>query len=66
MPLDPIPVWHLYGENSAFPDVLQIETITDRAEGLDWQIAPHQHLHQFFLLQEGAARIVLDGQILQQ
>jgi AraC family transcriptional regulator, transcriptional activator of pobA len=58
-----IPAWHLYGEASAFPDVLHIELITDRAAGLDWQIAAHRHqqLHQFFLVQDGETRISLDG-----
>lgn len=60
-----IPIWHLYGEANAFPDVIHIERITDRAAGLDWKIAAHRHahLHQFFLLQEGAARITLDGAV---
>ena len=59
-----IPVWSLYGESRVFPDVLHIERFTDRAAGLDWQIAPHrhQHLHQFFLFQSGAARVSLDGE----
>lgn len=59
-----IPVWSLYGESRVFPDVLHIERFTDRAAGLDWQIAPHRHLHlhQFFLFQRGAARVSLDGQ----
>lgn len=59
-----IPVWTLYGESGAFPDILHVERITDRAAGLDWRIAPHRHraLHQFFLIQSGAARLTLDGQ----
>lgn len=69
LPDDPraIPAWNLYGEARAFPDVLHIETITDRAAGLDWQIAPHRHphLHQFFLIREGAVRITLDGALPQ-
>jgi AraC family transcriptional regulator, transcriptional activator of pobA len=58
-----IPVWSLYGESRAFPDVLHIERFTDRAAGLDWQIAPHRHLHlhQFFLIQGGTVRMTLDG-----
>jgi AraC family transcriptional activator of pobA len=62
--LDPIPVWALYGENQAFPDVLHIERITDRAAGLDWRINPHRHLHlhQFFLIRDGETQISLDGQ----
>ena len=60
----PIPAWSLYGEIRAFPDVLHIERFTDRAAGLDWRIAPHRHLHlhQFFLIQSGAAQITMDGQ----
>jgi AraC family transcriptional activator of pobA len=60
-----IPAWNLYGESQAFPDVLHIETITDRAAGLDWQIAPHRHLHlhQFFLIRAGAVRVTLDGAV---
>jgi AraC family transcriptional activator of pobA len=62
--LDPIPVWALYGEDRAFPDVLHVERITDRAAGLDWRIAPHRHvhLHQFFLIRDGVTRITLDGE----
>lgn len=62
-----IPAWNLYGESRTFPDVLHIETIIDRAAGLDWHIAPHRHphLHQFFLIREGAVRITLDGAVLQ-
>ena len=60
-----IPTWHLYGEANAFPDVIHIERITDRAAGLDWKIAAHRHahLHQFFLLLDGDARITLDGAV---
>lgn len=66
-PLPPpqaIPDWQLYGEHRGFPDVLHIETITDRAAGLDWRIAIHRHLHlhQFFLLLDGEVRIDLDGE----
>ena len=63
-----IPVWNLYGEDSAFPDVLHIETIQNRAAGLDWKIALHRHshLHQFFLIKEGEVRIELDGETILQ
>lgn len=66
-PRDGIPAWNLYGEAKAFPDVLHIERITDRAAGLDWVIAPHRHphLHQFFLIREGRAEILADGARLQ-
>jgi AraC family transcriptional activator of pobA len=58
-----IPVWNLYGESRALPDVLHIERITDRAAGLDWRIAPHRHpnLHQFFLVRNGVVAVTLDG-----
>jgi AraC family transcriptional activator of pobA len=62
-PAHAIPKWNLYGEEQALPDVLHIETIPSRAAGLDWHIAPHRHphLHQFFLITEGAASVRLDG-----
>lgn len=62
----PIPSWHLYGEQSPFPDLVHIETITDRAAGLDWQISPHRHLHlhQMFLILSGEVRLSIDGQSL--
>ncbi len=61
-----IPSWQLYGEQSPFPDLVHIETITDRAAGLDWHIAPHRHLHlhQVFLILSGEARLSIDGKAL--
>ena len=58
-----IPAWQLYGEDRAFPDVLHVERIVDRAAGLDWRIAPHRHmhLHQIFLMLDGKAEVTLDG-----
>lgn len=60
---EPIPTWQLYGEQQAFPDVLHIERIVDRAAGLDWTIAPHRHLHlhQVFLVLSGTVRLTIDG-----
>lgn len=65
--IDSIPRWNLYGEAQALPDVMHIETVRARAAGLDWHIAPHRHphLHQFFLISEGGARIRLDGENLE-
>lgn len=59
----PIPAWQLYGEDSPFPDILHIERIVDRAEGLHWRIAPHRHLHlhQVFLILSGQVRLTVDG-----
>ena len=61
--LTPIPAWQLYGEDSPFPDILHIERIVDRAEGLHWRIAPHRHLHlhQVFLILSGEVRLTMDG-----
>ncbi len=58
-----IPTFDLYGEHSAFPDLLHCETITDRAALHDWRIAVHRHadLHQFFLLTDGRAEMTVDG-----
>ncbi len=62
----PAPIWNLYGEAQAFPDVMHIERISDRAAGLDWVIAPHRHvhLHQFFLLTSGEVRFAADGEVM--
>jgi AraC family transcriptional regulator, transcriptional activator of pobA len=58
-----IPTWHLYGEVTAFPDILHVEQVVDRAAGLDWTIAAHRHLHlhQLFLLSSGVINLTLDG-----
>jgi AraC family transcriptional activator of pobA len=58
-----IPTWHLYGEVSAFPDILHVEQVVDRAAGLDWTIEAHRHLHlhQLFLLTSGDIRLTLDA-----
>lgn len=58
-----VPSYALYGEQLAFPDVLHVETISDRAPNYDWVIAPHRHgqLHQVFFIEAGTAKISLDG-----
>ncbi|WP_042244608.1 AraC family ligand binding domain-containing protein [Paracoccus sp. PAMC 22219] len=58
-----IPAWHLYGENTPFPDVMHLERIVDRAAGLDWHIGPHRHAHlaQVFLLERGVTRVEIEG-----
>lgn len=60
---DPIPDWQLYGERGAFPDILHLERIRDRAAGLDWRIAAHRHaqLAQVFVILRGAVDFDLDG-----
>ncbi|MGO4852935.1 helix-turn-helix domain-containing protein [Phaeovulum sp. W22_SRMD_FR3] len=58
-----VPIYALYGESDAFPDLLHCEEITDRASLHDWEIAPHRHpnLHQVFVLLRGQAQIHVDG-----
>ena len=58
-----IPAWQLYGEETPFPDLLHIESIPDRAAGLEWRIAPHRHLHlhQVFLVLSGQIAMTIDG-----
>jgi AraC family transcriptional activator of pobA len=58
-----IPSWQLYGEKTAFPDILHVERVIDRAAGLDWTIEPHRHLHlhQLFLLTSGQIALTIDG-----
>lgn len=62
-----IPTFDLYGEHSAFPDLLHCETVLARAACHDWHIAPHRHvdLHQFFLLTAGRAEVTVDGRTLE-
>lgn len=58
-----IPVFNLFGETSAFPDVVHCEAIRDRAGLLDWEITPHRHsdMAQVFFMQSGRAQVRLDG-----
>lgn len=60
-----IPAFQLYGEMVAFPDILHMEQIRDRAAGLDWTIRPHRHTHLFqvFLLQSGQVSFQVDGDL---
>lgn len=59
-----IPSWQLYGEVSAFPDILHVEQVVDRAAHLDWTIGAHRHLHlhQLLLLTSGTIDLTLDGE----
>ena len=60
----PIPSWQLYGELNAFPDILHVEQVVDRAAGLEWTIGAHRHLHlhQLLLLTSGTIALTLDGE----
>ena len=61
---DPIQTYALYGERQRFPDIVHVEQVKDRAEGLNWTIAPHRHLelHQILVIHEGEGQVTLDGQ----
>ncbi len=63
MPAPEIPAFQLYGEAVAFPDILHMEQIRDRAAGLDWTIKPHRHtqLLQVFMLFSGQIMFQVDG-----
>lgn len=58
-----IPVFNLFGETSAFPDVVHCESIWDRARLHDWSISPHRHreMAQVFFMRQGEARVRIDG-----
>ena len=58
-----VPNFALYGEAAAFPDILHVEEILDRAADLNWIIAPHRHrhLHQIVHLRQGVARVTIEG-----
>lgn len=58
-----VPTFALYGETTRFPDIAHLESISDRARGLGWSIAPHRHLelHQILFLACGLAEVSIDG-----
>ena len=58
-----IPVFSLFGETGAFPDVVHFERIRDRAQGHGWVIAPHRHsqMTQLFYIEEGTAQTQVDA-----
>lgn len=61
-----IPRYALFGETSAFPDVLHIERFKDRAAGYEWVINPHRHdeIHQFFMMIDGKSRTRIDDRLI--
>jgi AraC family transcriptional activator of pobA len=63
-PTPAIPVFTLFGETDAFPDVVHSERIVDRAPAHGWTIFAHRHaqLAQLFLIETGSAEAVVDGQ----
>lgn len=58
-----IPEFNLFGETSAFPDILHCERIRDRALMHDWRISAHRHAEmvQIFCIEKGRASIWADG-----
>ena len=58
--------YSLFGESTHLPDVLHCETIADRSELHDWELAPHRHarLHQVLLIAQGGGWATLDGKTL--
>lgn len=65
-PQKSVPAFGLYGEGQLFPELIHVERIFDRAHGHAWTIAPHRHphLHQFLIIQTGAATARIDTQIV--
>ena len=61
-----IPVFNLFGETDAFPDVVHCERIWDRARLHDWRISPHRHrdMVQVFHIEKGRAEAQVDGKEL--
>ncbi|WP_025056442.1 helix-turn-helix domain-containing protein [Sulfitobacter noctilucicola] len=58
-----IPIFTLYGETEAFPDVVHCERFSARAAALGWRISAHRHAHiaQLFLIQDGGVSATVDG-----
>nr|WP_319249846.1 helix-turn-helix domain-containing protein [uncultured Celeribacter sp.] len=58
-----IPTFNLFGETSAFPDVIHCERVFDRARLHGWRISPHRHqqMTQVFHIEKGFARVTMDG-----
>lgn len=62
-----IPVFTLFGETRAFPDVVHCEQIAERAPRHHWTIAPHRHaqMAQLFCIHSGHAKARVDGRPLE-
>lgn len=54
--------YSLYGEFAHLPDVMHCETIPERSELHEWELAPHRHdrLHQLLLVRSGGGRARLE------
>jgi AraC family transcriptional regulator, transcriptional activator of pobA len=66
LPTRSIPLYSLYGENTAIEDIefVHIEDIASRSKLYDWEISAHTHnaLFQIMLITEGHADAVLDNE----
>lgn len=60
---DSIPLFNLFGETSAFPDVVHCERIRERASAHGWVISAHRHdqMAQLFEIEDGEVETQLDG-----
>jgi len=58
-----VPSFALYGETTAFPDVIHCERYSARAKPLGWRIGAHRHgqMVQVFVISDGHADAILDG-----
>lgn len=69
LPTRSIPLYALYGENTAIEDIefVHIEDIASRSKLYDWEIGAHTHnaLFQMMLITEGNADAVLDNESIQ-
>ncbi len=62
---NPVPVFKLYGETSAWPtpDLIHCESIPERSRLHHWEIKPHRHsdLVQLLYVQSGRAQLQVEG-----
>lgn len=65
---NPVPVFRLYGETTAWPtpDLIHCESIASRSRLHDWEIRPHRHgdLVQLLYVQSGEAELEVEGQVM--
>lgn len=65
---NPVPVFRLYGETTAWPtpDLIHCESIASRSRLHDWEIRPHRHgdLVQLLYVQSGEAELEVEGRVM--
>lgn len=66
---NPVPVFKLYGETTAWPtpDLIHWESIESRSRLHKWEIKPHQHgdLVQILYVRSGRAELEVEGRVQQ-